>query len=93
MAGGPRLAAQPSPFRDRTMLRFELSRAGRAVLVLHDVTGRRIAVLADRAFEAGASAVVWDGRDFAGREVPAGIYFARLDAGAGTARSKVVKLR
>ncbi|MGH2571308.1 MAG: FlgD immunoglobulin-like domain containing protein, partial [bacterium] len=71
----------------------ELSRPGRVVLSLYDVTGRRIALLADRAFEAGASAVTWDGRDSSGREAPAGIYFARLDTDGGAAMSRVVKLR
>lgn len=88
-----RLAAQPSPFRDATTVSFELSRPGWAVLSLHDVAGRRIAVLADRAFAAGAASVTWDGRDSSKRAMPAGIYFARLETETGMAARQVVKLR
>jgi hypothetical protein len=35
----------------------------------------------------------WDGRDEAGLDVPSGVYFVRLETGAGAIAKKVVLLR
>jgi flagellar hook assembly protein FlgD len=35
----------------------------------------------------------WDGRDIAGRVVPAGVYFLQADAGADRLTAKAVRLR
>jgi hypothetical protein len=43
-----------------------------------DPGGRRIRALSDRDLPAGPTRVEWDGRDDAGRDVPAGVYFAVL---------------
>jgi hypothetical protein len=52
-------------------------------LVIMDAAGRVVwrADLAGTA--AGRAAVTWDGRDLHGREVPQGVYFARLPGAAG----------
>jgi hypothetical protein len=36
---------------------------------------------------------VWDGRDGAGRPMPSGVYFVRVEAGAALGAEKVVLLR
>jgi hypothetical protein len=36
---------------------------------------------------------MWSGRDDRGREVPSGVYFARLEAGEETAVHKMVLLK
>jgi flagellar hook assembly protein FlgD len=41
---------------------------------------------------AGPGSATWDGRDGAGRSVPAGIYFLELRAGGRSDRAKVVRL-
>ena len=43
-----------------------------------DVTGRRVATLADRDVGAGTTAFDWSGADLGGRGVGAGMFFARL---------------
>lgn len=84
--------ARPSPFLDRTELRFTLARAGRASLIVHDVTGRRVRELLRGELPAGAHSVIWDGRDDDGRFAAAGIYFVRLSATDLTEVRKVVRL-
>jgi hypothetical protein len=42
---------------------------------------------------AGPHEIVWDGRDAAGRDVPAGAYFARFDAEGRSFRHTVLILR
>ena len=88
-----RLSFEPNPFRGLTTVHFRLSTRGRALLTVHDVAGRRIAVLAERAFATGAASVAWSGRDESSRDMPAGIYFVRLETETGAVAQKVVKLR
>jgi len=49
---------------------------------VYDVSGRRIA-----SFAGNAGRADWDGRDQGGRLVTAGVYFARVSAGTGSART------
>ena len=43
--------------------------------------------------EAGPQSVHWDGRGPSGARVPAGVYFARLEAGAKVATARLARLR
>ncbi len=70
----------PNPFNPRTTIRFDLPLAGRAVLDIFDVKGRRIQRVLERTLPAGSHSVVWDGRDAHGRSVSSGVYFYRLKA-------------
>lgn len=70
----------PNPFNPRTTIRFALTRAGRARLVVFDAAGRRVSTLLDRSLPAGEMSVEWDGRDEVGRTAASGIYFYKLEA-------------
>lgn len=83
----------PNPFRRATTLELALPRAGRVRLDVFDISGRRVATLADAAFPAGRHAIVWDGRDTAGRPVATGVYFLRLAANGEDRRTRVLRLR
>jgi flagellar hook assembly protein FlgD len=50
---------------------------------IFDVTGRRVHTLAKGLFTAGDRELVWDGRDSAGRQLPAGVYFASVSSAKG----------
>jgi flagellar hook assembly protein FlgD len=52
-----------------------------------------VATVVDREFPAGRHNVAWDGADSAGRHVPAGIYFYRIEAGANASTKKMIVLR
>ncbi|MFH1679451.1 MAG: right-handed parallel beta-helix repeat-containing protein [Candidatus Eisenbacteria bacterium] len=86
-------ANRPNPFNPATTIRFDLPKAGRAMLAVYDVAGRRVALLADGSFAAGSFERVWDGKDGAGRTAGSGVYFARFVAGDFTAVRKMVMLR
>jgi hypothetical protein len=74
-------ASHPNPFRGSTTIGFAIPAAGRVGLNVYDVSGRRVAVLADGHYEPGRYAISWDGRSAAGHQVSSGIYFYRLEAG------------
>jgi type IV secretory pathway protease TraF len=70
----------PNPFNPATEIRFTLGAAMPVRLSVHALTGRRVAVLADRVFAAGDQAVIWRGLDARGQPVPSGRYAAVLEA-------------
>jgi hypothetical protein len=83
--------AYPNPFNPRTVLSFALPTAGPVQLVVHDLTGRRLAVLVDEVRGAGQHQVAWDGTDNTGRRLASGTYLARLVAG-GESRTQKLQL-
>ena len=71
----------PNPFRSRVAIAYDMLAPSRARLEVFDAQGRRVARLVDEPQGIGRREVVWDGRDARGRELPAGSYWVRLDAG------------
>jgi hypothetical protein len=90
--GAAEVAAFPNPFRSSTEIRFAVPRPQAVDVTLHDVAGRRVRTLALRA-ATGTSGVTWDGRDDAGRELPAGLYFWRAAGEDVSASGRVARLR
>jgi Zn-dependent metalloprotease len=85
--------AVPSPFAGRTDLVFAGPKATEAKLVIVDASGRMVrsawqGILSGRVIKMG-----WDGRDDSGRDVPAGVYLARLRSGSGSVVTRLVKAR
>jgi hypothetical protein len=75
--GALRLACSPNPFRSATTIRFTLPEAARVRLEVFDVTGRRLDVpVRDVWMEAGTHSLSYRGGD-----LPAGVYFYRVQAG------------
>ena len=64
-----------------------------ATLAVYDIGGRVVRELHRGRLGAGPQRFDWNGRDAAGREVPAGIYFVRLDSERIRLDAKLVKLR
>jgi hypothetical protein len=85
------IGAVPNPFNPATNLKFSLPADADVVLVLFDVSGRRVRSLVAGHLSAGPHAALWNGRDDAGRNVASGTYFARLTVG-GISRVKSVTL-
>lgn len=83
----------PNPFNPATTVRFALAAAGPVRLQVLSADGRVVRTLLDDRRDAGSHAVLWDGRDAAGRQVASGTYLCRLEAGAvaRTTRMTLVK--
>jgi Zn-dependent metalloprotease len=82
-----------NPVHGNAALNFSLSQAGPARLQLIDVSGRVVRTLVDGSMSAGPHAASWNGRDAAGRSLPSGLYFARLDAEGGSIVRRVLMVR
>lgn len=83
----------PNPFGSSTTVRYYLPRPAHVRLSVHDLAGREVARLFDASQAAGAHELQWEGRDARRREVGAGVYFLRLDAGGETQVRKIVRAR
>ena len=86
------IRSYPNPFYATTRVTFTLSNAGDAALYVTDASGRRVREM-HGAFDEGSREFVWDGRDFAGRSVPAGMYFYELRSGRSRETGRVLVVR
>ncbi|MBU2501055.1 choice-of-anchor D domain-containing protein [bacterium] len=83
----------PNPFNPMTEVRFELDQPGQVRITIYDVTGRRVAGLVDQALPAGPHSRIWQGRDDAGRPLPSGAYYLRLEADGRVDHRKAMLLK
>ena len=74
----------PNPFNPNTVISGQWTVDSRVKLVVYDVLGREVAVLADGRYPAGKYSFTFDGRDLS-----SGVYFYRLTAGSYTAVRKM----
>ena len=86
-------APRPNPSQGRVQFAFTLASAGRVRLAIFGAGGTRVRTLADGALDPGPHDRVWDGRDEHGRRVPAGVYYARLEANGASLKRVVTLLR
>ena len=74
----------PNPFNAVTTLRFSLPDESFVSVTVYDILGQEIATLANRqAYGAGNHALIWDGRNNAGRMMSTGVYLYRMEAFSG----------
>ena len=83
----------PNPFNPQTTITFSLERDEWAAVSVFELTGRRVALLTDRTFDAGTHSLTWSGRDEAGRSMPSGTYIVRLETESNVQARKVMLLR
>ena len=85
----------PNPFNIECQIAYQLPEAGEISLIVYNLLGQRVRVLAEGKRQAGYYQVAWDGRDDSGREVSSGVYCSRLVVGDGkfTAVKKMVLLK
>jgi len=88
------VGAAPNPFNPRTTLWLSVDREGPVWVDIVDLRGRQVRRLAHgRTLSAGDHALVWDGRDDAGRAQPSGVYLARMRAGVEERAAKLLLAR
>lgn len=86
------LPVYPNPASEAVYCVVDRQQPGRLRLVVHDLIGREVAVVADELAPPGRTTYRWDGRDAAGNRLPAGVYLIRMDSGARSAAAPVVLL-
>ncbi|MBM3331126.1 hypothetical protein FJY68_04640 [candidate division WOR-3 bacterium] len=84
--------ARPTPFRDRTAIRFSIPRTTQTNLTIYSVSGALVKTVCNSSLLPAHYSLVWDGRDERGATVSRGVYYCRMAAGEFRAINKLVKL-
>lgn len=78
----------PNPFNPSTTIPFSLKAQSAmfkgpipTILVIYNILGQKVRTLLDEDKLPGNYQVIWDGKDYMGKEVTSGIYFYQLKAG------------
>jgi len=90
------IGISPNPFSRAATIRYRLSDVGIPSLTILDISGRCVREVNSAGLGTASSGVhtfVWDGRDNAGKTIPAGIYFCRLEAGGSHTTAKICLTR
>jgi len=82
------LTVTPNPSNSSTWIRFDLPRWSDLHLAIYDLSGREVALLADRRTEAGRHEITWDAST-----LPSGLYLLRLDSPEFHSSRKLVLVR
>jgi photosystem II stability/assembly factor-like uncharacterized protein len=78
----------PNPFSHYTTIRYMVPEAGNVTMKIYSLEGKIIATLVDKELVPGTYEVTWDAGD-----LPAGIYFCRIEAGSSAESRKLVLQR
>ncbi|MBD3225176.1 MAG: T9SS type A sorting domain-containing protein [Caldithrix sp.] len=80
----------PNPFNPSTTIRFELLKGGPTKLIIYNLLGQKVKVLADGYYNSGRHTIQWNGKDRTGRPLPSGVYFLHLQSADYTETHKMV---
>ncbi len=89
----PSSKTMPNPSPGPCQIAFRVQAEGPIAVDIFDTTGRIVRRLLDGSHPAGDYSLKWDGRDDNGRELPTGVYFARVATGRGSAVGRAVIAR
>ena len=87
------LSNTPNPVQYSTRLTFVLPAGSQGAKLRAFDAGGRLVRTFERRFTAGLNEVIWDGTNDRGADVPAGVYFYRLEVGGKRLIRKMVLVR
>ena len=83
----------PNPFNPSTTIDFSVPEFSSVNISVYDINGRLVNTLMDNTLTSGTYSVVWNGDDFNGSPVSAGIYMYSLTSGDFSITSKMVLVK
>ncbi len=78
----------PNPFNPQTSIRYSVASAGKVVLIVYDILGKKVTELVNETKKAGAYDIIFDGSKYA-----SGLYFYRLQSGDFIQSRKMLLVR
>jgi hypothetical protein len=66
----------PNPFNAQTSIKYALPQSGEVEIAIYNIMGQKVAVLSNGIEQPGEHTAIWDAKD-----MPSGVYFAKLQAG------------
>ncbi len=83
----------PNPFNPVTRFTISSSVSELFEVKVFDITGRLITLLFSGHLQAGTYDMVWNGKDYTGKEVSSGVYIIQVEQSKRTVRQKAVLIR
>jgi len=80
----------PNPFNPTTNIRFSLPEAGDVVMIVYDISGKKIAEIANGYHQAGRYTYEWNGKNDFGSGVASGVYLCTIKAGGKMQTVKMI---
>ncbi|UCD37269.1 MAG: choice-of-anchor D domain-containing protein [Fidelibacterota bacterium] len=68
----------PNPFNPISTIQYDLPTGTNVILKVYDLLGREVVRLMDGYVEPGYHSITWNAKDQMGRDLPSGLYIARL---------------
>lgn len=81
----------PNPFNPSTTIRYDLPERSHVRLMVYDILGQEVRVLADEIQEEGSKTVEWSTQGGDARTLASGVYFYRLTASQTAGKTAVEK--
>ena len=83
----------PNPFNPFTTIQYDIPFQAAVRLVVYDILGREVVQLVDQTLDAGYHSTMWNGQDYRGLPVTAGIYFVQLQSSDFIKTQKMIFLK
>ena len=83
----------PNPFNPTATIRYDLPEDSNIRIVIYNLLGREVKLLANRYEAAGFRSIRWQGKDNFDRDVSAGIYFLLMETNNFTSTRKLILLK
>jgi hypothetical protein len=83
----------PNPFRQTTIIKYQLPKAGLVSLKIYNIAGQTVKILVNSVQSTGSYDIKWDGRDDKGLKVSNGVYVYKLEAAGVKSTKKMLLLR
>jgi len=83
----------PNPFNPNTTIFYDLSQESNVKITVFDLLGREIIKLIDQVEPVGSRSINWDGRDYTGKSVNAGVYIYQIESDAFVQTKKMALLK
>lgn len=83
----------PNPFNPTTTIFYDISKESNVRISVFDLLGREIIKLVDQTEPIGSRSITWDGRDYSGSFVNAGVYIYQIETEGFIQTKKMVLLK
>ena len=90
LSGIPLFQVYPNPFRQETVIKFELSKNVSVRLTVYNSMGLPVWSQTSQYLPAGKHQITWDGTDNSKNKLPEGIYFIKIQSGEDYSSKKVI---
>lgn len=81
----------PNPFHEKITVQIEMPTSQEIKVVVYDLKGQVVRLLAEKEFAAGSHELSWDGKSEVGEPMPAGVYLCQVIGPEHTENHRMIK--